>query len=100
MAQRPVRGMPMEFEAFKASCAEHGYTDRVSDCGKYYVMFTKNGIKTEIKAQWYTVGYGRSQSDLDVLERAFQEHGFPIGRCGLPNLRTIPVRGPFLIPYI
>jgi len=78
MAQRPVRGMPMEFEAFKASCAEHGYTDRVSDCGKYYVMFTKNGIKTEIKAQWYTVGYGRSQSDLDVLERAFQEHGFPI----------------------
>lgn len=77
MATR-ARQMPMEFEVFRASCAEHGYTQRVSDCGTYYVMFTKNGVKTEIKPRWYTVGYGRSQSDLDVLERALQEHGFAI----------------------
>ena len=78
MAQKLIRTMPVEFAVFKSSCADHGYTERVSDCGSYYVMFTKNGIKTEIKARWYTVGYGRSQSELDVLERELQAHGFPI----------------------
>ena len=73
-----ARQMPMEFEVFRSSCAEHGYTERVSDCGTYYVMFTKNGVKTEIKPRWYTVGYGRSQSELDVLERVCTvgPHGF------------------------
>jgi len=78
MTLRPVRGMPIEFDVFKTSCASHGYSDRISDCGTYYVMFTKNGIKTEIKPRWYTVGYGCSQADLDVLERELISHGFTI----------------------
>lgn len=78
-AERNARyPMPMTFEEFRASCAEHGYTDRVFDCTSYYVMYTRNGIKTEIKARWYTVGYGRSQEDLDVLEDALRSAGFPI----------------------
>lgn len=70
--------MPMTFEEFKASCISHGYTDRIYDYGSFYVMYTRNNIKTEIKARWYTVGYGRSQEDLDVLEESLRNAGFPI----------------------
>jgi len=73
-----IKEFPMSFDVFKKSCQEHGYVDRVADTGAFYVMYTKNGIKTEIKPGWYTLGYGRSRIDLDVLERTLQEHGFPI----------------------
>ena len=61
--------MPVSFADFEASCREHGYITRVANCDTYYVMYTRNGIKTEVKPRWYTLGYGRSSEDFDVLER-------------------------------
>lgn len=76
----------MPFDTFKQSCIDHGYTTRVSDYNlqrsplKIYVMYTKNGIKTEIKPKHYTVGFGRSTEDLDVLETELGNKGFTIKR--------------------
>lgn len=72
------RAMPIPFAEFESSCREHGYTTRVANCDTYYVMYTRNGIKTEVKPRWYTLGYGRSSEDLDVLESELRDAGFPV----------------------
>jgi hypothetical protein len=70
--------MPMEFSVFEQSCKDHGYTTRIINKISYYVMFTNNSIKTEIKTNNYTIGYGRTFEELDILEDEMKSRGFPI----------------------
>lgn len=70
--------LPITFEEFKQSCSEHGYNTRVKEEANWYVMYTKNSIKTEIKHSYYTVGYGRKKDELDILEEELKSNGFSI----------------------
>jgi hypothetical protein len=94
MATKNASKMPITFEVFKKACADRGYTSRISDYSardisptNVFVMFTKNNIKTEIKLKNYTIGYGRTNEELDVLEEVMRERGFPIkSRNALLNI--------------
>jgi hypothetical protein len=70
--------LPMLFSEFKKSCEEHGYTSRVFSCKSHHGMFTRNGIKTEIKANHYTLGWGRIPEEVGILKDKLEGLGFPI----------------------
>ena len=73
--------MPLTFDAFKEACRERGYVDGVVDQSTYaqpqniYAMRTKNKVKTEIKPDWYTVGFGRTEEELKLLRDEMTEKG-------------------------
>jgi hypothetical protein len=41
-------------------------------------MRTKNRVKTEIKPDWYTVGFGRTEEELKLLREEMTEKGYNI----------------------
>ena len=79
---KPV--MPLSFEEFKAECRERGYVDGVVDQSVYaqpqniFAMRTKNKVKTEVKPEWYTVGYGRTEEELKLLREEMTARGYNI----------------------
>jgi hypothetical protein len=76
--------MPVSFEQFKEQCRERGYVDGVVDQSVYaqpqniYAMRTKNKVKTEVKPDWYTVGFGRTKEELELLRNEMTEKGYNI----------------------
>jgi hypothetical protein len=70
--------MPVSYDVFESSCREHGYNDRMSNRGTFYSMYSKNGVKCEVKITWYTVGYGRTQEELDILEKELRNANWPV----------------------
>lgn len=81
---KPV--MPITFDEFKTACNDRGYYDGVVDQSSYrqgqniYAMRTKNKIKTEIKPKWYTVGFGRTEDELKILQEELITKGYHISK--------------------
>ena len=76
--------MPLTFAEFKESCRARGYVDGVVDQSVYaqpqniYAMRTKNKVKTEVKPDWYTVGFGRTEDELKLLREEMIAKGYEI----------------------
>lgn len=67
----------MPFEVFRASAIERGYT-RFYQEQKNCVVYTFNGIKSEIKKKHYTFGWLRSPEDLELIKEAFLTKGYKL----------------------
>jgi hypothetical protein len=78
-----TKQMPLTYELFKEYCGQRGYS-RVVYEKRYnlYAMWTKNGIKAEISHQTsvlcYTIGWGRSPEEIELLVEEVQSKGFSI----------------------
>jgi hypothetical protein len=66
----------ISFNTFKASCEERGYTERIFEDRGVLVLFSKNGIKCEIKKNHYTIGWLAKPEDVAVMRQKFLEAGF------------------------
>ena len=78
--------MPLEFDIFKLSCVQKGYEaiDQRThkDPGNIYAMWTRNGVKVEIKAtrktNIYVVGYGLTTEKRNLLKDELIVRGMKI----------------------
>lgn len=64
------------FDAFKESCNERGYTERIFEDRGVLVLYSNNGIKCEIKKNHYTIGWLAKPEDVKVMRQKFIEAGF------------------------
>lgn len=64
------------FDAFKESCNERGYTERIFEDRGVLVLYSNNGIKCEIKKNHYTIGWLAKPDDVKVMRQKFIEAGF------------------------
>lgn len=64
------------FDAFKESCNERGYTERIFEDRGVLVLYSNNGIKCEIKKNHYTIGWLAKPEDVKVMREKFIEAGF------------------------
>lgn len=65
----------VDFELFKEACVERGYT-RVFEENNNCVVFSQNGVKSEIKTRLYTFGWLRSPDELALIRDAFRAAGY------------------------
>lgn len=74
----------ISFKAFKDSCEERGYTERVYEEQNNCVLYTTNGIKCEIKKNHYTVGWLARPEDVVEMRKRILLQGFTekIGKRG------------------
>lgn len=68
--------MNITFSAFKESCNERGYTERIFEDRNVFVLYSNNGIKCEIKKNHYTIGWLAKPEDVAVMRQKFLEQGF------------------------
>jgi hypothetical protein len=72
--------MPLEFSLFESTCNQSGYTKVVDQKNGIYAMWTRNGVKVEIKRQktkgdMYVAGQGLSKEKLTLLKEEFTQQG-------------------------
>jgi hypothetical protein len=74
----------ISFKAFKDSCEERGYNERVYEEQNNCVLYTTNGIKCEIKKNHYTVGWLARPEDVVEIRKRILSQGFTekIGKRG------------------
>lgn len=65
----------VDFEAFKEACIERGYT-RILEENNNCVVYSQNGVKSEIKTKLYTFGWLRSPDELTMIRDAFRAAGY------------------------
>jgi len=65
------------YELFLASCQERGYT-RVYQEAKNCVLYTFNGVKSEIKKRHYTFGWLRTNEEIELIKEAFLTKGYKL----------------------
>ena len=72
--------MRIKYQEFEKQANEHNYTPRVEKPGKtgefYFIKTRKNNVKTELKLDYYTIGWGLKSEELDTLLSAVLEAGF------------------------
>lgn len=66
----------ISFDAFKQSCNERGYTERIFEDRGVLVLYSNNGIKCEIKKNHYTIGWLAKPEDVTVMRQKFIEAGY------------------------
>lgn len=66
----------VNFNLFKSSCEERGYTERVYEEQNNCVLYTNNGVKCEIKKKHYTFGWLARPEDIAEMRRRMLEQGF------------------------
>lgn len=72
--------MPIEFDTFKQHCDQHGYTRVIDQLNGIYAMWTRNGVKVEIKRQktkgdMYVAGQGLTTDKLALLKEELTLQG-------------------------
>jgi hypothetical protein len=78
-----IKEMPLTYDLFKEACKSRGYSRVVFEEKHHlYAMWTKNGIKAEVSRQTatlcYTIGWGRSPEEIELLAEEVQSKDFSI----------------------
>jgi hypothetical protein len=66
----------VNFNKFKESCEERGYTERIYEDRGVFVLYSHNGVKCEIKKNHYTIGWLARPEDVVEMRRQFIEAGY------------------------
>lgn len=66
----------IEFNTFKSSCEERGYTERVYQEQGSCVLYTNNGIRCLIRKNNYAIGFGASLKDVNDIRERLLAQGF------------------------
>jgi len=66
----------IQFNTFKNSCEERGYTERVYEEQNNCVLYTNNGVKCEIKKNHYTIGWLARSEDVVEMRKQILAQGF------------------------
>lgn len=67
----------VSFDLFKEACEERSYT-RIYQEGKNCVLYTTNGVKAEIKKKHYTLGWLRSEVEIELMKEGFLQAGYSL----------------------
>lgn len=67
--------MSIPFEMFKEACEDRGYS-RIYQENSNCVLYTTNGVKSEIKKRHYTFGWLRTAEEIEMIKQAFLNEGY------------------------
>lgn len=75
--------MPLEFSLFESTCNQNGYSKVIDQQNGIYAMWTRNGVKVEIKRQktkgdMYVAGFGLNKEKLALLKEELTQRGMVI----------------------
>lgn len=63
------------FDLFKEACEEREYS-RFSQVNNVLVLYTKNNVKAEIKSKHYTLGWLRTEDEIQTMKDRFIHAGY------------------------